>query len=43
MDIENEFNEFVQRFKLGCHICKEKNWQLREEFMGDLGSENYNY
>lgn len=43
MDIESKFDEFAQRFKLRCHIYKVKNWQLREEFIGDLGNEKYNY
>lgn len=43
MDIESKFDEFAQRFQLRCHIYKVKNWQLREEFIGDLGNEKYNY
>lgn len=43
MDIENKFNRFVQGFKLGCYINKEKNWQLREEFIENLDNEKYNY
>lgn len=43
MDIESMCDEFIRRFKLGCRIYNVNNWQLIEEFIGDLGNEKYNY